>query len=71
MAEGFEKRYEGYGWIKVARHQDDPTLTWEERFRVLESHHLKETQFLIEEIRRLARECDRLLNASVAQNNES
>jgi hypothetical protein len=59
MAESFEKRYEGHGWIKVGRHQDDPTLSWEERFRILEEHHLKETQFLIEEVRRLAKECDK------------
>jgi hypothetical protein len=59
MADSLEKQYEGYGWIKVGRHRDDPTLSWEERFRVLESHHVKETQFLIEEIRRLAKECDR------------
>lgn len=60
MAESFAKRYEGYGWIKVRRHQDDPALSWEERFRILEAHHLEETRFLIDEIRRLAKECDRL-----------
>ncbi|HKD36688.1 MAG TPA: hypothetical protein VKB78_07800 [Pirellulales bacterium] len=60
MAESFEKHYEGYGWIKVGRHRDDPTLSWEERFRILEQHHLAETGFLIDEIRRLAKEYDRL-----------
>ena len=59
MIESVEKRYEGYGWIKVGRHRDDPSLSWEERFRILEEHHLKETQFLIDEIRRLAKEYDR------------
>lgn len=59
MADGFEKLYEGYGWIKVGRHRDDPALSWEERFRILEEHHLKETQFLIEEVRRPAKECDK------------
>jgi hypothetical protein len=58
MAESFAKRYEGFGWIKVGRHQDDPSLSWEEGFRILEQHHLKETQFLIDEVRRLAKECD-------------
>jgi hypothetical protein len=60
MSDSFEKRYEGYGWIKVARHRDDPDLSWEERFRILEKHHLAETEFLIDEVRRLAKECDRL-----------
>jgi len=59
MSDNFEKRYEGYGWIKVGRHRDDPALSWEKRFRILEEHHLKETQFLIEEIRRLAKQCDK------------
>ena len=59
MTETFEERYEGYGWIKVTRHRDDPTFSWEERFRVLQEHHIKETQFLIDEIRRLAKECDK------------
>ncbi|AMV17616.1 hypothetical protein [Planctomyces sp. SH-PL14] len=59
MTESFEKRYEGYGWIKVGRHRDDPALSWEERFRILDKHHVVETQFLIDEVRRLAKECDR------------
>ena len=62
MIERYEKRYDGIGWIKVGRHQDDPNLSWEERFLILERHHLKETEFLIEEIRRLARECDRRID---------
>lgn len=67
MADTFEKRYEGYGWIKVGRHRDDPALSWEERFRVLETHHVKETQFLIDEIRTLAKECDRRSIAAVVE----
>lgn len=59
MEESYEKHYEGYRWIKVKRHQDDPNLSWEERFKILERHHVEETQFLIDEIRRLAKECDR------------
>lgn len=65
MAENLEKRYEGYAWIKVGRYRDDPTLSWEERFRILEAHHVKETQFLIEEVRRLAKECDERNERSV------
>jgi hypothetical protein len=50
--------YEGYKWVKVKRHVDDPTKTWEERFRALEEHHIKETTFLVEEVRKLAAEID-------------
>ncbi len=64
MADSLEKRYEGFGWIKVGRHRDDPGMSWEERFRILEDHHIRETQFLIEEIRRLAKECDKLTERS-------
>lgn len=46
--------YEGYKWIKSGRFKDDETKTWEERYRALEKHHIEETTFLIEEIRRLA-----------------
>ncbi len=51
-------RYEGYKWVKVKRHKDDPTKPWEERYADLEKHHIEETTFLIEEIRRLAKEFD-------------
>lgn len=64
MTDSFEKRYDGFAWIKVERFRDDPTKTWEDRFKALENHHVKETQFLIDEIRRLAKECDRRGNAS-------
>jgi hypothetical protein len=60
MPNTHEQHYTGYGWIKVARHRDDPTLTWEERYKILENHHIQETQFLIDEVRCLAKECDRL-----------
>jgi hypothetical protein len=50
--------YEGYKWVKVKRHVDDPTKTWEERFRALEEHHIKETTFLVDEVRKLAAEID-------------
>jgi hypothetical protein len=43
--------YEGYGWIKVRRHTDDPSLSWEERYRRLERHHEAETTFLINKVR--------------------
>lgn len=50
--------YEGYKWIKVKRHVDDPSKSWEERFRALEEHHVKETTFLVDEVRKLAAEID-------------
>ena len=50
--------YEGFKWVKVKRHRDDESKTWEERFRDLEKHHVEETQFLIDEIRKLAAELD-------------
>lgn len=43
-----------YSWIKVKRYVDDPSLTWEERYRKLEEHHQKETEFLIKTCRELA-----------------
>lgn len=64
MSDNFEKRYEGFGWIKSGRHRDDPSLSWEERHRILEEHHVKETTFLIDEVRRLAKEIDALHAAS-------
>lgn len=42
-----------YSWIKVKRYVDDPSLSWEERYRRLEEHHEKETKFLIAEVERL------------------
>jgi len=53
-----EERYADYKWIKVKRHTDDPTKSWEERYKVLDEHHLKETTFLINEVRALAKELD-------------
>jgi hypothetical protein len=32
----------------------DPNLTWEERFRHLEAHRLEETEWLIQENKRLS-----------------
>jgi hypothetical protein len=46
--------YEGYNWIKSGRHKFNPEKSWEENYRDLEKHHVEETTFLIEEIRKLA-----------------
>jgi len=42
-----------YKWIKVPRYKDDSTLSWEERYKKLEEHHIEETQFLIDKVREL------------------
>lgn len=39
-----------FSWIKVRRYVDDPTRSWEERYRALEKHHELETKFLIAEV---------------------
>ena len=52
------EHYAGYSWIKVPRYEDDPQLPWEERYQKLEAHHIQETTFLIEEVRRLARQLE-------------
>jgi len=34
--------------IKVKKFVDDPSKSWEERFKALEVHHLEETRWLIQ-----------------------
>ena len=46
---------EDFTWIKVKRFVDDSNLPLEERFHLLEKHHLNETKFLINKCRDLAR----------------
>ena len=43
--------YDGYSWIKVPKYEMNESLSWEERYKQLEDHHIKETQFLIDELR--------------------
>lgn len=50
--------YEGYKWVKVKRYVMDESLSWEERYKKLEEHHIKETTFLVDEVRKLAAEVD-------------
>lgn len=38
--------------VPVKKFVDDETLSWEERFRRLEDHHFKETNWLINELKR-------------------
>ena len=46
---------ETYKWIKVEKYKDDSGLTWEERYRRLEQHHIEETKFLIDKIRNIVK----------------
>lgn len=46
--------YSGYAWIKVKKYVDNPNLSWEDRYSLLDAHHVKETTFLIETVRELA-----------------
>jgi len=48
-----EQILNSYSWIKVPKYKDDPTLTWEERYKRLDEHHITETTFLIDKIREL------------------
>jgi len=47
---------EGYAWIKVKKYDPPVDATVEERLRLLEAHHLRETEFLIATCQELARE---------------
>lgn len=49
-------RYDGYGWIKVPKYIMDESKPWEQRYRELDQHHVRETTFLIEKVRELAAE---------------
>lgn len=44
--------------IPIKKYIDDPSLTWEERYKVLEAHHLEETTFLIKRIEELELELE-------------
>lgn len=54
------EHYSNFKWIKVKRYQADPNLNPEENLQKFEEHHVEETNFLIDEIRRLAKEYDEL-----------
>lgn len=49
---------ETYNWIKVSSYRDDSNKSWEERYRELERHHLEETRFLIEKLRKIVSRLD-------------
>ncbi len=55
-----EELYSDYKWIKVKRYQMDESKCWQERYKDLDEHHVKETSFLINEVRSLAKKLDEL-----------
>lgn len=46
--------------IPIKKYVMDPKLTWEERYKQLEAHHLEETGWMINEIRHLEEKLDRI-----------
>jgi hypothetical protein len=55
-------KYQDYKWIKVPRYKMDESKSWEERYKDLDAHHIRETSFLIDKVRELAAEIDRTRN---------
>lgn len=47
---------ETYKWIKVKPYKMNEELSWEERYREFEKHHIDETNFLIDKVRTLVRQ---------------
>lgn len=45
--------YKGYGWIAVKSYMMNTEKTWEDRYRDLTNHHIEETTFLIDELRKI------------------
>jgi len=54
------EHYSDYRWIKVKRHTMDESKSWEDRYKDLDDHHIKETTFLINEVRVLADQLDKV-----------
>jgi hypothetical protein len=55
-----KEHYADYKWIKVKRYTEDESKSWEDRYKDLDNHHVKETTFLINEVRLLADKLDEL-----------
>jgi len=45
-----------YKWIKVPKYKDNESLSWEERYQLLNEHYVRETTFLIEKLREVVRD---------------
>ena len=56
--------FQGYRWIKVPKYTMDEAASWEHRYHALEKHHIEETTFLINKVRELAAELEKLRNES-------
>lgn len=54
MEQSLTNLYDGYKWIKAKKHVYDSEKSWEENYQDLKNHHIEETSFLIEELRKLA-----------------
>jgi len=50
-----EEILNSYKWIKVPKYRDDESLSWAERYRLLNEHHIRETTFLIEKLREIVK----------------
>ena len=55
------KDYSNFKWIKVNKFTFDSTKSWEENFKQFEKHHIEETTFLINEIKKLSEDSKFLL----------
>lgn len=53
--------YSNYKWIKVPKYKMDENLSWEERYKQLEAHHIQETEFLIKTVRELSDKLNNIL----------
>jgi len=54
------EHYADFKWIKVKQYKMNNSLSWEDRYRDFDAHHVEETTFLIAEVRKLARQIDEL-----------
>lgn len=58
----YTEYYADYKWIKVKKHVIEDSESWEERYNNLSKHHVEETTFLINEVRKLASSLDQKHN---------
>lgn len=60
---------DNYKWVKVKRHIDDPALDPLKRLEILSDHHIKETTFLVNEVRDLAYLLEKVLKEGQVSGN--
>jgi hypothetical protein len=56
----YSEKYKDFSWIKVKKFKDNKAFSFEKRLLLLQKHHEEETNFLIQEVRKLALELDSL-----------